>query len=53
MKERTTHKARRGRAEELLRRLEQFGPDTLGNLEMLELLGAGPGAPTLFELAHS
>jgi len=52
MKQARMPKAQRERMEELLTRLELFGPDTLGNPELLELLGAGPGAPTLFEVAH-
>src|SRR6185436_4512900 len=47
-----TPTVQRERMKELRARLEQFGPGTLGNPELLELLGAGPGAPTLFELTR-
>jgi DNA repair protein RadC len=52
MKQARTPKVQRERMEELLTRMEQFGPDTLGNPELLELFGAGPGAPTVFELTR-
>jgi len=52
MEQARTGRARRERAQELRARLEQFGPDTLMNPELLELFGVSEPAPTLFELTR-